>query len=118
LAAACRVTVEEDALSVSPLDTLAAAVLDAIRAMIDADPEPTDTFTVFLPVAEGVAEYTVPLSWKAWQAALAVLNVTVTVAQTTSEQPRWVAEMRLPAGVTVSTLTDLNLFTPRSSHRS
>ena len=104
-AAACRVTITKDAVSVSPQDALAAAVLDAIQAMIAADPEPERTFTVLVPVAGGAAEYTVPLSWKAWQAALAVLNVTVTVAQRNSSLPRWVAEMQLPTGITVSSAT-------------
>jgi hypothetical protein len=45
----------------------------------------------------------VPLSWQAWQAALAVLDVTVTVAQEQSALPRWVAELRLPGGAAVST---------------
>ncbi len=86
--------------------------------MAAADPEPAQTFTVLLRVPEGAAEYTVPLSWKAWQAALAVLNVTVTLAQEASEAPRWVAEMRLPGGVTVSTPSHANLFTPRWSRQS
>jgi hypothetical protein len=102
LAEACRVTVAEDALTLAPQDALAETILDAIHAMAAADPEPTQTFTVLLRVPEGAAEYTVPMSWKAWQAALAVLNLTVTVAQRKSELPRWVAEMRLPGGVAVS----------------
>jgi site-specific DNA recombinase len=99
---ACRVIVAGDAPTLAPQDALAATILDAIKAMAAADPEPAQTFTVLLHLAEGAAEYTVPLSWKAWQAALAVLNLTVTVAQRKSEQPRWVAEMRLPSGVAVS----------------
>jgi DNA invertase Pin-like site-specific DNA recombinase len=110
LVAACRVTVTDDALSLAPQDALASAVLDAIEAMIAADLEPSATFPVFLPVAEGIAEYKVPLSWKAWQAALAVFGVTVTVAQAKSDLPRWVAEIRLPGGVTVSGPTQDYLF--------
>jgi site-specific DNA recombinase len=102
LAAACRVTVAEDALALAPQDALAATVLDAIEAMVSADPGAARTFTVLLRVPEGVAEYTVPLSWKAWQAALAVFGVTVAVAQGQSGLPRWVAEMHLPTGVMVS----------------
>jgi hypothetical protein len=102
LAAACRVTVDEDAFAVSPQDALAAAILEAIEAMIAADPEPQHTFMVLVPVPDGAAEYTVPLSWKAWQAALAVLTVTVTVARRSSGLPRWVAEIRLPAGIAVT----------------
>ena len=64
---------------------------------------------------EGAVEYTVPLSWKAWQAALAVLNVTVTVAQANSGLPRWVAEMQLPTGVSVEHPSrNRNLFSSRS----
>jgi len=109
----CRVTVAEDALTLAPQDALAATILDAIHAMAAADPEPTQTFTVLLRLPEGAAEYTVPLSWKAWQAALAVLNLTVTVAQRKSELPRWVAEMRLPSGVAVSGSSQQYLFAPR-----
>jgi hypothetical protein len=108
---ACRVTAVEDALTLAPRDALAAAVLDAIHAMAAADPEPAQTFTVLLRLPDGAAEYTVPLSWKAWQAALAVLNLTVTVAQRNSELPRWVAEMRLPGGVAVSGPSNGYLFT-------
>ncbi|MCI3953205.1 MAG: Resolvase domain protein [Burkholderiales bacterium] len=102
LVEACRVTVAEDALTLAPQDALAQTILEAIHAMAAADPEPTQTFTVLLRLPEGAAEFTVPLSWKAWQAALAVLNVTVAVAQERSELPRWAAEMRLPGGVAVS----------------
>ena len=91
LAAACRVTVAEDALALAPQDALAATILDAIQAMIAADADPAHTFPVLLHAPEGAVEYTAPLSWKAWQAALAVLNVTVTVAQANSGLPRWVA---------------------------
>jgi DNA invertase Pin-like site-specific DNA recombinase len=102
LAEACRVTVAEDALTLAPQDALAETILEAIHAMAAADPEPAQTFTVFLRLPEGAAEYTVPLSWKAWQAAFAIFNLSVTVAQRKSAQPRWVAEMRLPGGVEVS----------------
>jgi hypothetical protein len=57
-----------------------------------------------------VAEYTVPLSWKAWQAALSMLDVTVTVAQENSGHPRWVAEMHLPTGVMFSGGPDTYMF--------
>jgi len=113
LVEACRVTVPEDALTLAPQDALAETILDAIHAMAAADPEPTKTFSVLLRVPEGAAEYTVPLSWKAWQAALAVLNLTVTVAQRKSELPRWVAEMRLPGGVAVSSSSHGYLFASR-----
>ncbi|MDQ3227152.1 MAG: hypothetical protein M3Q50_11045, partial [Chloroflexota bacterium] len=118
LVPACRVTIAEDALTLAPRDALATTILDAIQAMATADPEPAHTFTVLLRVPEGAAEYTVPLSWKAWQAALAVLNVTVTVAQETSDLPRWVAEMRLAGGVMISTAATANLFTPRPWRRT
>jgi hypothetical protein len=52
---------------------------------------------------EGAADYTVPLSCTALPAALAVFDVTVTVAQEQSGLPRWVAEMQPPGGVEVST---------------
>jgi site-specific DNA recombinase len=113
LVEACRVTLTEDALTLAPQDALAATILDAIHAMVAADPEPAQTFTVHLRLPEGAAEYTVPLSWKAWQAALAVLNLTVTVAQRNSELPRWVAEMRLPGGVAVSGPARGYLFSSR-----
>jgi hypothetical protein len=103
LADACRVAVADDAFTLAPQDALAAAVLDAIHAMMAADPEPAQTFPVLLHLPAGAAEYTVPLSWQAWQAALAVLDVTVTVAQEQSDLPRWVAELRLPGGVAAST---------------
>jgi hypothetical protein len=112
LAEASRVTVAEDALTLAPQDALAETILEAIHAMAAADPDPAQTFTVLLRVPEGAAEYAVPLSWKAWQAALAVLNLTVTVAQRNSELPRWVAEMRLPGGVAVSGSSHGYLFTP------
>jgi hypothetical protein len=72
--------------------------------MVDADAEPKETFSVLLPVPGGIAEhYDVPLSWKSWQAALAVLNVRVTVAPTSrADLPRWVAELQLPFGLTVN----------------
>jgi hypothetical protein len=98
--------VTESAPALVPQDVLAKTILEAIQAMMVADPEPAHTFSVLLRVPEGAAEYTVPLSWKAWQAALAVLNVTVTVAQENSGLPRWVAEMKLPGGVRVSDPSD------------
>jgi DNA invertase Pin-like site-specific DNA recombinase len=110
---ACHVTAAENAPTLAPQDALAETILDAIHAMVAADPEPNQTFTVLLRVPEGAAEYTVPLSWKAWQAALAVLNLTVTVAQRKSELPRWVAEMRLPGGVAVSGPSHGYLFSSR-----
>jgi site-specific DNA recombinase len=112
LAAACRVTTTE-AIRLHPQDALAAAILEVVHAMAAADPEPAQTLTVLLRLPEGAAEYTVPLSWKAWQAALAVLNVTVTVAQEASDAPRWVAEMRLVGGVTISTGATTNLLESR-----
>jgi site-specific DNA recombinase len=114
LAEACRVTVAEDALILTPQDALAATILEAIHAMAAADPEPVQTFTVLLRLPEGAAEYTVPLSWKAWQAALAILNLSVTVAQRKSELPRWVAEMRLPGGAAVSSSSHDYLFGSRA----
>jgi hypothetical protein len=103
LAAACRVTVAEDALTLAPQDALATAILEAIHAMAVADPNPTQTFTVLLRLPEGAAEYTVPLSWKAWQAALSVLGVVVTVAPAKSGLPRWVADVRPSGDVAVTT---------------
>lgn len=102
LVAACRVTLTEEASALVPQDVLASAILDAIKAMVAAAPDAEHTFTVLLPLPEGAAEYAVPLSWKAWQAALSVLNVSVTVAQEKSGLPRWVAEMRPSGGVAVS----------------
>src|SRR5215207_4684583 len=104
LAAACRATVTEEAPGLVPQDVLAAATLDAVQAMIAADPEPTHTFDVLLPLPGGrAAEYTVPLSWKAWQAALSVLGEVVTVAPTKSGLPRWVADVRPRGDVAVTT---------------
>ena len=117
MVAACQVT-NTEAIRLHPQDALAAAILEAIHAMAAADPEPAQTFTVLLRLPEGAAEYLVPLSWKAWQAALAVLNVTVAVAQEASALPRWVAEMRLTGGVTISTVAEPNLFMSPSSRRS
>src|SRR5262249_20066864 len=114
LAAACRVTATEHVISVSPQDAIAAAVLEAIQAMTGAEPKPGQTLPGLVPVAGGTAEYTVPLSWKAWQAALSVLGGTVTVARRDSRRPRWIAEMRLPVGVTVTNLAaDGYLFPTR-----
>ena len=110
LAEACRVAVADDALTLVPRDVLAATILEAIQAMVAADQEPTHTFTVLLHLPEGAAEYTVPLSWKAWQAGLAVLNVTVTVAQEKSDLPRWVADINLPGGIVVSSPPHVYLF--------
>ncbi|HEU0115660.1 MAG TPA: hypothetical protein VFQ80_13330, partial [Thermomicrobiales bacterium] len=68
---------------------------------------PAHTFSVLLRLPDGRdARYTVPLSWKAWQAGLSVLNVVVTVAQHESGLPRWAAEMRLSGGVTVAGCQD------------
>ena len=103
LAAACRVTVTEDPPALVPQDVLAATILDAIEAMIEADPEPPQTSTVLLRVPEGLAEYTGPLSWKAWQTALSVLGVVVTVAPAKSGLPRWVADVRPRGDVAVTT---------------
>jgi hypothetical protein len=74
----------------------AATVLDAIQAMIAADPEPEHIFPVLVSVPDGAVACPVPLSWNARQAAFAVLNMTVTVARRDSGMPRRVAEMRLP----------------------
>jgi hypothetical protein len=114
--AACRVTSTE-ATRMRPQDALAAAILEAVHAMA-ADPEPAQTFAVPLRHPDGAAKYTVPLSWKAWQAVLAVLNVTVAVAQEASALPRRVAEMRLAGGVTISATAKTNLFTPPPWHRT
>lgn len=106
LVAACRAAaMTEDALAIAPEDALAAAVIEAIDAMIAADPEPDETFSVYLPLPGGaLAEYPrVPLSWRSWQAALSVLDVAVTVAPAKSELPRWVADLRPRAGVAVTT---------------
>jgi hypothetical protein len=93
-------------------------ILAAVHAMKAVDPEPAQTFAVPSRHPDGAAKYTVPLSWKAWQAVLAVLNVTVAVAQEASALPRWMAEMRLAGGVTISATAKTNLFTPPPWHRT
>lgn len=83
-------------------DALGALVVDAINAMKEADPEPEETHEVVVWTRNGGARLELPRSWKARRAALSVFGVTVTLNQTKSDQPRWVAEMRLPGGETVS----------------
>jgi hypothetical protein len=101
-------------------DVVTAAVRDALATMRKADPNPDsiDVLAVYLP--NGPAYLEVPRSWKAKQAALAALGVTVTVAQQESDLPRWVAEMRLPDGTAVrgswpeSVTTDSTYLFPTS----
>jgi hypothetical protein len=83
-------------------DALSSAIVDAIEAMRNADPDPARSHSVLIWTQDGPAVVELPDSWKARQAALAVLGVTVTVHQQTSDTPRWVAEMRLPGGTAIS----------------
>jgi hypothetical protein len=84
-------------------DALGDAVVSAINALHAADPEPERTHSITITSAGGAWNpVTLPDSWKARQAALAVLGITVTVHQQSSDTPRWVAEMRLPGGSSIS----------------
>jgi site-specific DNA recombinase len=106
LVAACRAAATaETAPTIAPHDALAAAIVEAIGAMIAADPKPAETFSVYLPLPGGaLAEYPrVPLSWRSWQAALSVLDVAVRVAPAKSDAPRWAADLRPRVDVAVTT---------------
>ena len=94
----------------SPQDVLAATILEAIHAMVAADRGAPAQPLPFSCECRRARRIIVPLSWKAWQAGLSVLNVVATVAQQESGQPRWVAEMRLPRGVTVASGADGDPF--------
>ena len=98
--------------STRDLDAINAAALGAITAMIEADPDATETMTLAPtkalgmrgPAREtardetGARPVTVPATWAAKQAALAALNVSVVVAKRDDAQPSWVAEMRFGDG--------------------
>jgi site-specific DNA recombinase len=83
------------------VDALAVAVQGAIDAMLHADPTPERTHTITVWTREGSRQITLPDSWKAKQAALSALGVTVVLAREDAEGPRWVAELRLPGGTVI-----------------
>jgi hypothetical protein len=83
-------------------DAVTSAVADAINAMFGADPSPERMNLITVRSYERINVVTLPDSWKAKRAAMAVLGVSVVVYQQESEMPRWVAEMHLPDGASVS----------------
>jgi hypothetical protein len=87
--------------TVEAVDALAVAVQGAIDAMHAADPHPDRTHTVSVWTREGSRQITLPDSWKAKRAALTALGVSVRLAQSSADTPRWVAEMRLPGGTVI-----------------
>jgi site-specific DNA recombinase len=87
--------------TVEAVDALAVAVQGAIDAMWAADPIPARAHTVSVWTREGSRQIMLPDSWKAKQAALSALGVTVTLSRKEAEGPRWVAEMHLPGGMVI-----------------
>lgn len=87
-------------LTVKPEDALASAAWAAITAMRQADPDATTTHTLgVLPLTGGTAvPVEVPNTWRAKQAALATLDVRLTINQANAVGPRWTVDMRLPGG--------------------
>ena len=103
-------------------EAVAAAMADVVAAMRRADPEPLETNRMGMVwLRDGgrwaAAFVEVPRSWKATQAALSVLGVTVTVHRR-GATPRWEAVMRLPAGATLGGEDDGRGFYLTSRSRS
>jgi hypothetical protein len=88
------------------VDALADATLRAIDAMKEADPTPERTHYVSIMTRAGRQQITLPDSWKAKQAALTALGVTVRLNREEAKGPRWVAEMRLSGGTVIEGTDD------------
>jgi hypothetical protein len=91
-AAAAAAAAETPITTLEATDLIANAYVHALSAMHRADPNPAQTDAVVIRTPAGSTQMTVPISWAARRAAMAVLGVSVVVSR---EEPRWVATMRL-----------------------
>jgi hypothetical protein len=86
-------------------DVISDALVAAIAAMKAADPNPERTIGAVIRTGrdpQQVMAVILPDSWAAKRAALSVLGLTVTVSQEDAGLPRWVTELRLSDGTTIT----------------